>query len=99
MQLINNTSSSHLSVLETIMSRADEMLLASPFCYTDFSEFADVIACADTIRKIRFITTLKKNEVISKIDTLLSFCQLDDEYGRYLLNKIMKLESSATLPN
>ena len=75
MQLINNTSSSHLSVLETIMSRADEMLLASPFCYTDFSEFADVIDCADTIRKIRFITTLKKNEVISKIDTLLSFCK------------------------
>ena len=25
--------------------------------------------------------------------------QLDDEYGHYLLNKIMKLESSATLPN
>lgn len=57
----------------SLCSKADELAMASPFCYTDFSGFADAVANVGSIRKIKFVTTLKKDEVIGKIDSLISF--------------------------
>ena len=49
------------------------MLIASPFCYADFTEFADdAVSCG--VKRVRFVTTLKDDEVVGKIDALLSFC-------------------------
>ena len=73
MHLINNTSSTHHSVLKELLSKADDMLIASPFCYADFTEFADdTVSCG--VKRVRFVTTLKDDEVVGKIDALLSFC-------------------------
>ena len=63
----------------SLCAKADELVMASPFCYNDFSELANALAGAGVIRKVKFITTLKKDEVISKIYSLLSFSK---EMGR-----------------
>ena len=67
MQLINNSSTSHLSVLKDLLSISDDVLIASPFSYPDFTEFADVLASSG-VKRVRFVTTLKENEVVGKID-------------------------------
>ena len=67
MQLINNSSTSHLSVLKVLLSNSDDVLIASPFCYPDFTEFADVVASSG-VKRVRFVTSLKENEVVGKID-------------------------------
>ena len=67
MQLINNSSTSHLSVLKVLLSISDDALIASPFCYPDFTEFADVVASSG-VKRVRFVTSLKENEVVGKID-------------------------------
>lgn len=74
MQLINNTTTSHLSVLKELLSISDDVLIASPFCYPDFTEFADDAASCG-VKLVRFVTTLKDDEVVGKIDALLSFCR------------------------
>lgn len=71
--LSNSTHTKHGEVFISLCAKADELVLVSPFCYSDFTEFAGAVANASTVRKIRFITTLKKDEVISKIDSLVSF--------------------------
>lgn len=73
MHLINNTSSTHHSVMKELLSKVDDMLIASPFCYADFTEFADEVASCG-VKRVRFVTTLKDDEVVGKIDALLSFC-------------------------
>ena len=73
MQLINNSSTSHLSVLKDLLSISDDVLIASPFSYPDFTEFADVLASSG-VKRVRFVTTLKEDEVVGKIDALCSFC-------------------------
>lgn len=67
MQLINNSSTSHLSVLKDLLSISDDVLIASPFCYSDFKEFTDVVASSG-VKRARFVTTLKEDEVVGKID-------------------------------
>ena len=67
MQLINNSSTSHLSVLKGLLSNSDDVLIASPFCYSDFKEFTDVVASSG-VKRVRFVTSLKENEVVGKID-------------------------------
>lgn len=74
MQIINNTVSSHWSMVKELLSEADEVLIASPFCYSDFTEFADVVTSCG-VRRVQFVTTLKEDEVVGKIDSLLSFCR------------------------
>ena len=54
MQLINNSSTSHLSVLKDLLSISDDVLIASPFCYPDFTEFADVGASSG-VKRVRFV--------------------------------------------
>lgn len=91
MQLINNTSTSHLSVLKDLLSISDDVLIASPFCYTDFTEFADVVASSG-VKRVRFVTTLKEDEVVGKIDALRSFCyemkRIDVEWQLMFDNKL-----------
>lgn len=44
MQVINKTVSSHWSMVKELLSEADELLIASPFCFLEFTGFADVVA-------------------------------------------------------
>ena len=67
MHLINNTTTSHLSVLKDLLSISDDVLIASPFCYPDFTEFADVVASSG-VKRVLFVTTFKEDEVVGKID-------------------------------
>lgn len=91
MQLINNSSTSHLSVLKDLLSISVEVLIASPFCYLDFTEFADVVASSG-VKRVRFVTTLKEDEVVGKIDALHSFChemnRIDVEWKLMIDNKL-----------
>lgn len=56
-----------------LCQKADELLMVTPFCYSDFSDFAEALEVAGSIHRVQFITTLKKDEVVGKIDALLSF--------------------------
>ena len=91
MQIINNTATSHLSVLKDLLSISDDVLIASPFCYSDFKEFADVVASSG-VKRVRFVTTLKEDEVVGKIDALHSFChemkRIDVEWKLMIDNKL-----------
>ena len=91
MQLINNSSTSHLSVLKGLLSNSDDVLIASPFCYPDFTEFADVVASSG-VKRVRVVTTLKEDEIVGKIDALRSFChemnRIDVEWKLMIDNKL-----------
>ena len=71
--LSNSDNTNHSAVFETLCRNADEILMVSPFCYSDFSIFADVLDSSGGIQKALFVTTLKTDEVVGKIDSLLSF--------------------------
>lgn len=47
--------------------------MVSPFCYSDFTAFADTIASSCDIRRMVFVTSLKTDEAVRKIDALISF--------------------------
>ena len=72
MQVINNTVSSHWSMEKELLSEADEVLIVSPFCFLDFTEFADVVSSCG-VKRVEFVSTLKEEEVVWKIYALLSF--------------------------
>lgn len=71
--LSNSTNPTHSVVFETLCHNADEIVMISPFCYSDFSGFAKMLESYDGIQKVMFVTTLKPDEVNGKIDSLLSF--------------------------
>lgn len=74
MQIINNSScSNHAELILALCKDADELVIASPFCFSKFDAFVSDIAKDCTIRKITFITTMKNEEAVEKIDALLSF--------------------------
>lgn len=79
--LYNSPVNSHHQHLVKLCSTADELLLVSPFCYSDFSGFANEPASLGTIRMITFITTLQKDGIVSKVDQLLSFCKEMNRIG------------------
>ena len=69
----NSSTSNHGETFLALCQKADELLMVSPFCYSDFSDFAEALEVAGSIHRVQFITTLKKDEVVGKIDALLSF--------------------------
>ncbi len=74
MELVNNTqNNSHYDVLMALARESDELIVASPFCFNDFRPFADDLAGNSDIRSVTFITTLKQDELLSKIEALMSF--------------------------
>lgn len=74
MKILSNISNTnHNSVFFSLCENADEIVMASPFCYPNFVEFANSIKAAGTVGKIVFITTAKNDEIVGKIDSLLSF--------------------------
>lgn len=82
MDILNNSNTSnHHKRFVTLCSLADEIVIASPFYYPDFSGFADVIKNAGSISKVIFITTAKKNEIAGKIDSLVSFYKEMERIG------------------
>lgn len=91
MTIISNTSTTnHGEMLTKLCNKADELVMVSPFCYSDFSVFADMVATCADVRKILFITTLKTEEVISKIDSLLSF---RDEMNRISVQWELRIDN------
>lgn len=82
MAIISNINiGTHKDALLALSNKADELLIASPFCFLDFKTFANQLASIGTIRRIVFITTLKRDGVIGKIDPLLSFRDEMDRIG------------------
>lgn len=82
MKILNNSDiNSHHQCLVSLCSSADEIVMASPFCYSDFSGFAEVIKNVNSISNVIFITTAKKNEIAGKIDSLLSFYKEMERIG------------------
>lgn len=76
-KIIDNIQSNHNVTILEILKGADEFFLISPFLYRDFSKFICNVAKSG-IKKICLITTLRDNDLDSKIkaETLLDFCSL-----------------------
>lgn len=82
MQIIENSSChNHYDCLLNLCKQADELVIASPFCFSNFERFVSNVSKEDTTRKITFITTMKNDEVVEKIDSLLSFRKAMKEHG------------------
>ena len=77
----NLSSNNHYSAIANLASKADEIFIASPFCFADFTAFIKQIANRGTIHRIVFLTTLKKTELIDKINSLLSFKAAASQYS------------------
>lgn len=68
----NITGNNHFAEIKRISSTSDEMTIVSPFCFGNFEDFYGSIANSG-IKTIKLITTLKPDEIISKIESILSF--------------------------
>lgn len=74
MKVIRNSSTStHSEWFFCLCGKADEIVMASPFCYSDFADFANSVKGTGFVGKVVFITTAKNDEIGRKIDSLLSF--------------------------
>lgn len=91
MRLINNVAGkNHIDVILSQLSNSDELVIASPFCFSDFSGFATDISNAGSINRITLITTLKNEEAHKKVSSLLSFRDEMERVGiewRVLIDK------------
>ena len=73
MHIIDNTTSdNHYAEIKKLSSISDELTIISPFCFSDFTSFYDQIITPN-IKFIKFITTLREEEVITKIESIRSF--------------------------
>ena len=82
MQIIENFSChNHYDCLLALCKQADELLIASPFCFLNFETFVSNVSKKGSTRKITFITTMKNDEAVEKIDSLLSFRKATKEHG------------------
>lgn len=79
--LSNSSYTNHHAAFMSFCKTADEIVMASPFCYADFSAFADAILDIGSIRKVIFITTAKNEEIAGKIDSLYSFSKEMERIG------------------
>ncbi len=77
----NTTDKNHYSVIENLASIADEMIIASPYCFSDFSHFFGKITTRGSIKTLTFVTTLKGEEITAKINSVLSFRQMAIKHG------------------
>ena len=61
MQIIENSSChNHYDCLLDLCKQADELVIASPFCFPNFERFVSNVSKEASTRKITFITTMKK---------------------------------------
>ncbi len=82
MQIIKNSSdTNHAKRILGLCKDADELVIASPFCFPNFDAFVSDITKDGSICKITFITTMKNEEAVEKIEALLSFCKAMEEHG------------------
>lgn len=73
MHIIDNTTSdNHYAEIKKLSSISDELTIISPFCFFDFTNFYDQINTSQ-IKFIKFITTLREEEVVTKIKSICSF--------------------------
>ena len=77
MEIINNlTSKNHFKRISQFFGKSNEIIVASPFLMTDFTNFLNSVSILSD-SKIELITTLQPNSIeqIGKINSLLSFCR------------------------
>lgn len=90
MYIIDNlTGNNHYAEIEKLASISDELVIVSPFCFDDFCDFFDRIVSKSNIKSIKLITTLRDDEVISKITSILSFNKESAKHnvnGRIFIN-------------
>lgn len=79
--IFNKKGNDHYTTIQNDALNADKMLIVSPYCYTDFTKFFSDIASNNLIKSISLITTLKDDEVITKVPALQSFLSAADEYS------------------
>ncbi|WP_304581506.1 restriction endonuclease PLD domain-containing protein [uncultured Alistipes sp.] len=82
MYIVDNiTKNNHYSVIENLASSADEIILVSPFCVSDFDNFLNQVISSCSLKSMTFMTTLKRNEIADKTQSLLSFKRMATKYG------------------
>lgn len=76
MEIVNNLNpnQNHITKFKVLAREADELIMASPFLYSDFEDFFTTIEI-DNINKITLITTIKNNfdELSNRVSSLISF--------------------------
>lgn len=88
--IYNKYGDDHFRSILLQSKNADELVIASPFCFSDFSGFATDISNAGSINRITLITTLKNEEAHTKVSSLLSFRDEMERVGiewRVLIDK------------
>lgn len=79
--IYNKEGDNHFLSILSQSKIADELMIASPFCFPDFSFFAYEIFKAGSIKKLTFITTLKQEEVYRKVASLISLIKEMNRVG------------------
>lgn len=69
----NTTENNHHAEIEKLASISDEIVIVSPFCFGNFKYFFDKFVSHSNIQSITLITTLRNEEAMNKIPSLLSF--------------------------
>jgi hypothetical protein len=74
MEIINNLSSNHMTVFKNLADKSDELFLASPFLFSDFDDFFEILNL-NHLSTITLITTLHAeiNDLSRKTNSLVSF--------------------------
>lgn len=88
--LSNSKKSNHNVLFEALCHNADDIVMISPFCYSDFFAFAEMLETYGRIQKVLLVTTLKTEEVVGKIDSLLSF---SEEMNRINVQRELRIDN------
>lgn len=78
--ILNKPGNNHYTAIINDVKNADKILIVSPFCYPNFTKFFYDVALNNSLKSISLITTLKDDEVITKVPALQSFLSAADEY-------------------
>lgn len=78
--ILNKPGNNHYTAIINDVKNADKILIVSPFCYPNFTKFFYDVALNNSLKSISLITTLKDDEVITKVPALQSFLSAADGY-------------------
>ena len=75
MRIIDNIKNNHNQSIQSLLTTADQMILASPFLTEDFDEFVHDAAELG-VKSILLLTTIRDNslDLFKKANSLYSFC-------------------------
>jgi len=95
MEIVNNLNKTqnHISRFKLLAAKADEIIVASPFLYSDFEDFFTTVEIGH-INKITLITTIRNNydELSNRVSSLVSFfdylTKMGKEFEIHIDNKL-----------